>query len=127
MPRKVCNTPGCNKLVPYNERYCDEHRRDEVKRRNESYDNDRRDPRATRFYNSSAWKSVRDKVMRDAGGLCRSCQEHDMTVDADVVDHIIPIEVDWSKRLDKSNLQPLCHSCHAKKTADDVREYGRGV
>jgi 5-methylcytosine-specific restriction protein A len=50
-----------------------------------------------------------------------------MTVDADVVDHIIPIEVDWSKRLDKSNLQPLCHSCHAKKTADDVREYGRGV
>ena len=34
----------------------------------------------------------------------------------DVVDHIIPIRMDWSKRLEPTNLQTLCHACHNKKT-----------
>ncbi|MEC2504384.1 HNH endonuclease, partial [Bacillus cereus] len=40
----------------------------------------------------------------------------------DVVDHIIPIRVDWSKRLEPSNLQTLCHACHNKKTKEDEKK-----
>lgn len=50
-----------------------------------------------------------------------------MIVNADVVDHIVPIEHDWSLRLDVKNLQPICHACHARKTADDEKQYGRGA
>ncbi|MDO6448097.1 HNH endonuclease [Oceanobacillus profundus] len=45
---------------------------------------------------------------------------------AEEVDHIIPVKVDWSLRLDINNCQPLCHDCHNKKTAEDKRKYGRG-
>jgi 5-methylcytosine-specific restriction endonuclease McrA len=34
----------------------------------------------------------------------------------DVVDHIIELRDDFSKRLDVNNLQTLCYSCHNKKT-----------
>jgi len=127
MPRKVCNSPGCNALVPMSERYCDKHRKDEVKRRNDDYDTNRRNQEHARFYHSAAWKAARDKVMREWGGLCKACADIGFVVKADVVDHIVPIEHDWSQRLDTENLQPLCHSCHAKKTADDERRYGRGA
>lgn len=33
-----------------------------------------------------------------------------------VADYIIPIRVDWSKRLKLTNLQTLCHACHNKDT-----------
>ncbi|MDK1740083.1 HNH endonuclease [Dellaglioa algida] len=35
---------------------------------------------------------------------------------ADVVDHITPLKIDWSKRLDWNNWQGLCHSHHNVKT-----------
>ncbi|MGJ0995757.1 HNH endonuclease [Enterococcus casseliflavus] len=43
--------------------------------------------------------------------------------DATLADHIIPVRVDWSKRLDKDNIQPLCESCHAIKTKEDKIKY----
>ncbi|PFK07818.1 HNH endonuclease, partial [Bacillus cereus] len=39
-----------------------------------------------------------------------------------VVDHIIPIRVDWSKRLEPMNLQTLCHACHNKNTKEDEKK-----
>ena len=38
---------------------------------------------------------------------------------ADLVDHIVPIREDWSKRLDSTNLQSLCYRCHREKTRKD--------
>ncbi|PFA33091.1 HNH endonuclease [Bacillus cereus] len=40
----------------------------------------------------------------------------------DVVDHIIPLLVDWLRRLDPANLQTLCHACHNKKTKEDEKK-----
>ena len=36
------------------------------------------------------------------------------------VDHIIPHQ-DGGGRLDRGNLQSLCHSCHSRKTPKDVK------
>nr|WP_282098271.1 HNH endonuclease signature motif containing protein [Staphylococcus aureus] len=49
--------------------------------------------------------------------ICRLCGRQ-----AQMVDHIIPTKVDWSKRLEKENLQPLCFECHNKKTKKERRE-----
>ncbi|MCU4949067.1 HNH endonuclease [Bacillus cereus] len=39
-----------------------------------------------------------------------------------VADYIIPIRVDWSKRLKLTNLQTLCHACHNKNTKKDEKK-----
>lgn len=44
-----------------------------------------------------------------------------MVKPADVVDHIVPIKKGGAE-LDESNLQPLCHSCHNKKTYYENRQ-----
>ena len=43
--------------------------------------------------------------------------------DATLVDHIIAIRVDPSRRLDPSNLQSLCNSCHIEKTREDMKKF----
>jgi len=75
-----------------------------------------------RFYGSSLWRNLRDAVLRDEP-LCRTCRAEARTVVATVVDHVIPIMVAWPRRLDPTNLQPLCRTCHDRKTAADVRLY----
>ncbi|MDO7487031.1 HNH endonuclease signature motif containing protein [Peribacillus frigoritolerans] len=49
--------------------------------------------------------------------LCEHCLLMDKVTPMDVCDHIIELKDDWSLRLDISNLQSLCNSCHNKKTA----------
>ncbi len=127
MPKKICNHPGCNTLISMKERYCDEHRRETVKRKNSEYDERRRNKKHDRFYHSKEWKGPRNKIMEKHGGLCLWCERIGLTVKAKVVDHIIPLSVDWSLRAELFNLQPLCDPCHAKKTAEDVKTYGRGA
>ncbi|WP_421406507.1 HNH endonuclease signature motif containing protein [Lacticaseibacillus paracasei] len=67
------------------------------------------------FYKSKPWRQL-SYSYRLAHPLCERCQAKCLYVQADVVDHIVPIRVDWSRRLDESNLQSLCNSCHWQKT-----------
>jgi len=127
MPSKICNAPGCDELIPMSERYCSKHVVDHKKETHKSYDASRRNKFHDQFYHSKQWKSIRDLVMFEHGGLCVQCARLDMTVPADVVDHIIPISVDWEQRLKRENLQPLCHNCHNKKTQHDIETYGGQV
>lgn len=71
----------------------------------------------TKFYQSPAWRALRAKVLNDYP-LCAECEKRGLVVEAKVVDHIIPI-VKGGAALDESNLQPLCHRCHNKKSAKD--------
>lgn len=36
-------------------------------------------------------------------------------------DHIVPHNRDWSLFWDSTNWQALCHSCHSKKTVQEMR------
>ena len=53
--------------------------------------------------------------------LCRMCEQASRTTLASLVDHIIPLRLRPDLRLDPANLQPLCRSCHAVKTAAETK------
>lgn len=85
------------------------------------YDKNVRDKRSRAFYNSRSWRILSNQFRIKQYNLCKSCGKF-----ANVVDHIIPIKEDWSRRLDERNLQCLCHKCHNKKTANDKKVYPKG-
>ncbi|MBL4730773.1 MAG: HNH endonuclease [Sulfurimonas sp.] len=130
MPKKICNGCGCNELISMNEKYCNTHRiidKQDMKIKNRNYDEKHRNKKHTKFYNSKEWRAIRTLVLSDAGGLCLYCLNNDYTAKANMVDHIVPIEIDWKKRLNRDNLQPLCYMCHNKKTGKDITLYGGRV
>lgn len=63
------------------------------------------------------WRKLRDAYLAEHP-LCEICESKGRLVAATLVDHIQPIrlggEDEWR------NLQSLCASCHAKKTATEV-------
>ena len=119
--KKPCSQPSCSELIKAGNTYCQEHRKENNSYRNKRYDK-KRDPKIKKFYSSSQWQKVRDRYLKK-NPLCEHCKEKGLTEVADEVDHIIPIKVAWEKRLSSQNLQSLCKSCHAKKTARDKEKY----
>ena len=60
------------------------------------------------------WRKLRLKVLHRDKGLCKTCLVRGQITVATEVDHIIAKANGGTD--DESNLQALCHSCHAKKT-----------
>ncbi|WCJ49031.1 HNH endonuclease [Lactiplantibacillus plantarum] len=100
-PMKQCEHPGCRTLVAYG-RY---HKR--------MYDSD--ESKYQQFYKSSAWRKLSRRFL-ESNPVCVQCYQDGVIRKADVVDHVIEIKDDWSRRLDESNLQPLCYRHHNRKT-----------
>lgn len=122
-PFRICREFGCNNLTK--ESYCKDHehiQREKELERHKEY-NKQRDPILVKFYNSKEWKTLSYYTLASNHFLCIGCSTDERPVLADVADHIIPVQVDWSLRLDPKNTQPLCHDCHNKKTAEDKRKY----
>jgi 5-methylcytosine-specific restriction endonuclease McrA len=63
-----------------------------------------------------AWAKV-SKYVRTNEPVCRHCKNALATM----VDHIKPLK-QGGDRLALNNLQPLCHSCHATKTAKETQQ-----
>ena len=111
----ACTYPQCSNLT-YNGTRCDEHRVTRNAAKDKAYRNREENREYTQFYKSAQWRKLRQwHITRNP--LCVSCAAQGLTVPADVVDHIIEIRDDYSKRLDADNLQSLCHVCHNEKTA----------
>ena len=116
-PRNVC-LGGCAALAVKGRRYCracagrvdDEH--DEARARHD----ERRGSARDRGYDA-AWDRL-SKYVRQQEPVCRRCRNAVATL----VDHVVPLR-QGGARLDEANLQPLCVSCHAAKTAEDARRF----
>lgn len=85
--------------------------------------NKQRDPILVKFYNSKEWRKLSQFILGINNYLCVGCSTPDNPRLADVADHIVPVLVDWSLRLNPDNCQPLCHNCHNVKTAEDKKKY----
>ena len=117
-PKKPCRHPGCPNLT--DQRYCEVHREGAGTEANRVYDRDVRDQEMREFYNSTAWRRLRElKLKRNP--VCEECYRRGRISKAAIADHVLPAREYPSRRLDIDNLQSLCRGCHNKKTAADKR------
>ena len=105
----VCTLPGCPTISPRSGR-CPQHRRAQELAQPSRIDG-RHD-----FYTSTTWRTLRASVLHQHP----TCQHPDHCNNpATDVDHIQPISHGGS-RLDRDNLQALCHPHHSQKTAHET-------
>ncbi|MFC6644151.1 HNH endonuclease [Granulicella cerasi] len=112
-PNKPCRYPNCSALVASG--YCEAHAKPVAQARERW-----RGTPASRGYDAD-WKTIRIEALRRDKFLCVHCLALNKITPAQDVDHIIPISVDITKRLDLTNLQSLCRSCHRAKTAHEQK------
>ena len=133
-PMHHCNYPSCDRLIPYDQRYCSQHQykkpidyADDKERHKINADTYHRritskhEGKYQRFYRSTAWKRLSHHWLM-LHPFCVQCMARGIYRKADVVDHIVELRDDWSKRLDENNLQSLCYSDHNKKTYKTKRK-----
>ena len=83
------------------------------------------------FYNSMAWKRLRDTYI-SLHPLCECCLDHNRVETATEIHHKRPFmrgetEVEqWNLFLDEKNLMSLCDKCHLALHVKD-REYNLGI
>ena len=110
-PLRPCFSPGCPNLCAHGNSYCKEHLRLRARNRDRG-----RLSSKERGYDS-AWRKNRLDYLR-AYPICVVCGQ--LATD---VDHIVPLAKGGSNEW--TNLQAMCHSCHAKKTVSQDGGYGR--
>lgn len=100
MPRrklKPCAYPGCHELST--EAYCKQHKRSNIPKRN-----------STKMGYNSRWRKER-RLFLIQHPACARCGKM-----ATVVDHVVPHKGSQTLFWDKKNWQPLCETCHNRKT-----------
>jgi 5-methylcytosine-specific restriction enzyme A len=114
-PKRPCSTPGCAALVAEGSR-CPAHQAAHYRQQDAG-----RPSSSDRGYDTR-WRTLRLHVLAREP-LCRSCRARGLIKRASEVDHIVPIRAGGA-RYDKSNLQPLCRSCHSAKTMRESVKLG---
>ena len=104
-PKRPCRYPGCPNLCDKGV-YCSKHIQSSSDRM--------RGGAETRGYDAR-WRKAR-KVFLQQHPLCAECKQNGKLTPATVVDHIIPHRGDKQLFWDEANWQPLCKSCHDRKT-----------
>lgn len=103
---RYCVEAGCNAKVKRGrcaEHTTAHHQRDAIAR----------GTAAERGYDST-WRRIRNRKIK-ADPLCEPCLRDGRTRAATEVDHIVPIDSGGTH--ETGNLQSICRSCHAAKTA----------
>jgi 5-methylcytosine-specific restriction enzyme A len=76
-------------------------------------------------YNTTHWRNLRASVLQGSP-LCAACDAVGLVTLAQMVDHINPVRL-GGEFWDTENLQPLCNSCHASKSAKERNADPNGV
>lgn len=110
-PKTICSAPGCNRLIPTGTGgRCEQHKREREQR-----GIDKQRPTANKRGYNHRWTEASRKY-RECNPLCLECQKQGIVKAAEAVDHIVPHGGDLEKFWDESNWQPICWSCHSRKT-----------
>lgn len=119
---KKCSWRGCTKIINNTKTYCTYHKNKwnkEQKKRYREYSNRRRRDEEQKkymdFYNSSAWRRLRNVVVNKYYGM--DILEYYRTgrvVQGEAVHHIVCVSEDWNRRLDINNLIYLTECTHRR-------------
>lgn len=91
-----------------------------------------RDPVKVAFYRSRSWRALRRKKLESIGYRCEECvrewqaglrREEDIQL-ATEVHHLEPIDVNWNRRLDITNLKGDCKAHHSAEESHHKRPGG---
>lgn len=75
------------------------------------------------LHHTGKYRRLRDAFLH-ANPLCRRCfDEENLTIAAEEVDHIKPLNTHPELGMEWDNLQSLCRSCHEKKTAQENNRF----
>lgn len=111
-PKRPCRHPGCPNLS--DQPYCEAHRKQALTEQRAKSDA-QRGSSYERGY-TRAWAKAREGFLA-RHPLCVHCLASGKVTPATRVDHIVAHKGDSRLFWDKSNWQPLCESCHNRKTA----------
>ena len=107
--KKTCNKIGCDKLIARNQNL------PQIKRYRNKLRASKKD-KFDEFYQTPAWKNMRDYILSKNNYLCEECKKENRYTTADTVHHIVHLRAKggWELRLKESNLMPVCRQCHNK-------------
>ena len=131
MVLKPC--PRCKRLMPHGATYCKdcapiaseelERIREENAKKKQARYNRRRDPKYIAFYRSKDWKAQSRAKLQSVGYRCEArlqgCQG--LAVEVHHIKHIQTPE-GWELRLEWSNLEAVCTSCHNGRHPEKLRK-----
>ncbi|MBE6984319.1 MAG: HNH endonuclease [Ruminococcaceae bacterium] len=111
---RLCAHAGCRVLT--RDGYCPKHKPKDSLRRSE-------DAAAWhRWYSLPIFRERLRPAQLLREPFCRDCARRNIRTRATDVDHIVPHRGNWALFINPSNLQSLCHSCHSRKTAAEMRQ-----
>lgn len=101
----------CHKKVEYKTKCkCEEEREKKWQR---DYKENRKDKTEQNFYNSKPWLKLKQSIDGKYNGMCLYClYEFSKVIDRKANHHIVEIKEEWERRLDDTNIIPVCDSCH---------------
>lgn len=114
-PLKPCRHPGCRSLT--REGYCPKHKPKRAFRRTSAEYHS--------WYSLPVWTDDLRPAQLLREPFCRECARRGVRTWATVVDHVEPHRGDWTKFIDRGNLQSLCKHHHDQKTAREQAQERR--
>lgn len=112
-PLRPCRHPGCGVLTAGG--WCGAHRPKRIERGADSAS-------WQWMYRTDLWRKELRPNQLAREPFCRECARRGIREYATDVDHVEPHMGDWTKFADPENLQSLCHSCHSRKTLEELRQ-----
>lgn len=107
--KRVCRAPGCSATTTARHGYCEKHADLAVGW------NQYRSTSAASGRGGRPWRRLREQILQRDRHLCQTCKRKGMVTPAYEVDHIKNVASGGSNA--PSNLEAICRSCHAVKTA----------
>lgn len=115
MKTKICKKLGCGRTCQEGKEYCYLHRDLESTRKVFTYRG--KSKQWHNLYESSRWRKISKDFLRRYP-TCFICGKP-----AKIADHIIPHRGNIELFYDDSNLQPMCWSCHSRKTMKENNNF----
>lgn len=125
---QVCTERDCGQPSAQGSSYCPAHQQDNARiRQRREYDKHNRAP-WHRWYGLAVWLKLRAWFLtKPEHVICEWIDRNGQrcTRPTAEVDHIVPHRGNWALFIDPKNLQGLCSSHHALKTAKEDGGFGR--